>query len=646
MSTLTEDVREIKRPAPASPFDLWAEVYDAQINPFLSLEERIVCTLLPSLKGLDVLDAGCGTGRMFALLNDRNARSVVGVDSSHAMLARARATPGIVVRFGSCTALPVADASVDCVVSSFVLSYISDVEDFADEVERVTRPGAVVLLSDIHPDTARALHWKRSFRWSGQEIEIRSEGWRIDRIRAAFAARGFRVRVCLEPGFASPERDIFVEAGRAKSFAEVQSLPAIYILELVRGAAPAAATLFLYTNARCALTPFDATGATLTTHGGTIGLIDSASVAQTPVETSVLDLSGYQILPGLINAHDHLEFALFPRLGRGRYANATQWTEDIHREDADIIALHRSIPRDVRIAWGAIRNLLAGVTTVCHHNPLTPEMFGPDFPVSVVRDFQWAHSLAVDGNLAKTCNAIDGTAPFIIHAAEGVDEDSAMEFQQLLAQGALHRNTVLVHGLAIPPESVAKMNDCGTALVTCPSSNEFLFGCVPASDFLLDIERLALGSDSSLTAVGDLLDELRFARHRVGLPDDELYRMVTHAPALILGLKRGEGSIVPGSTVDFIATKDSGLSPAATLAEMSSEDVELVVRGGRVFLAGDAIFERLPDSQRAGLEPLIVDGERRWIRAPLARLFREAAPVMNGDTLLLGGKKVTHGHAA
>ncbi|HEY5328376.1 MAG TPA: methyltransferase domain-containing protein [Acidobacteriaceae bacterium] len=646
MSTLTGDASEIKRPAPASPFDLWAEVYDAQINPFLSLQERIVSALLPSLKGLDVLDAGCGTGRMFALLNDRNARSVVGVDSSHAMLARARTTPGTEVRFGSCTALPVADASVDCVLSSFVLSYISDVEAFADEVERVTRPGAVVLLSDIHPDTARALNWKRSFRWSGQEIEVRSEGWRIDRIRSVFAAHGFRVRVCLEPEFASPERDIFVEARRAKSFAAIQSFPAIYILELVREAAPAAATFFLYTNARCALTPFDATGAALTTYGGTIGPLDSASVAQTPVETSVLDLSGYQILPGLINAHDHLEFGLFPRLGRGRYANAAQWAEDIHHEDAGVIALHRSIPRDVRIAWGAIRNLLAGVTTVCHHNPLTPEMLDADFPVSVLRHFQWAHSLAVDGNLAKTCKTIDGTVPFIIHAAEGVDEDSAMEFQQLLAQGALHRNTVLVHGLAIPPESIAKMNDCGAALVTCPSSNEFLFGCVPASEFLLDIERLALGTDSSLTAIGDLLDELRFARDRAGLRDDELYRMVTSAPAHIFCLKRGEGSIVPGSTADFIATKYRGLRPAATLPEMSSGNVELVVRGGRVFLAGDAIFERLPDSRRAGLEPLIVDGERRWIRAPLARLFREAAPVMNGDTLLLGGKKVTHGHTA
>ena len=64
------------------------------------------------------------------------------------------------------------------------------------------------------------------------------------------------------------------------------------------------------------------------------------------------------------------------------------------------------------------------------------------------------------------------------------------------------------------------------------------------------------------------------------------------------------------------------------------------------FLPATQFSSACTQSQRAGLELLIVDGERRWIRAPLARLFREAAPVMNGDTLLLGGKKVTYGHTA
>jgi hypothetical protein len=122
--------------------------------------------------------------------------------------------------------------------------------------------------------------------------------------------------------------------------------------------------------------------------------------------------------------------------------------------------------------------------------------------------------------------------------------------------------------------------------------------------------------------------------------------MVTSAPAQILGLKEGEGHLTPGSTADFIATRDRGLSPATTLAQLSSQDVELVVRAGRVFLVSDAIFQRLPEIARVGLDLLIVDGHPRWIRAPLADLFREARPVMDGDSLFLAGKKVTYGHPA
>src|SRR5580692_6360140 len=134
-------------------------------------------------------------------------------------------------------------------------------------------------------------------------------------------------------------------------------------------------------GARCALGPLETTYASLTTTGDRITAILSFP---TPLHdalsnSSDIDLSGFLLLPGLVNAHDHLEFALFPRLGNPTYRSYIDWGEDIHSRFPEVIAKHRSVPKDIRLWWGGIRNLLCGVTTVSHHNPLWPKLRRGDF---------------------------------------------------------------------------------------------------------------------------------------------------------------------------------------------------------------------------------------------------------------------------
>jgi ubiquinone/menaquinone biosynthesis C-methylase UbiE len=152
-------------PLPQEVFDSWAEVYDGQPNPLLSLERRLLGPMLMDVRGLDILDAGCGTGRWLQQLAERSPRSLLGVDTSPAMLkvAAGKLNNHCDLRLGSCTALPVPDASADMVLCSFVVSYLDDLDSLACEIERVARPGATVVLSDMHPDTEAALNW---VRWS------------------------------------------------------------------------------------------------------------------------------------------------------------------------------------------------------------------------------------------------------------------------------------------------------------------------------------------------------------------------------------------------------------------------------------------------------------------------------------------------
>ncbi len=395
-------------------------------------------------------------------------------------------------------------------------------------------------------------------------------------------------------------------------------------------------------GARCAIGPHETTHASVQIAGDRITrILRVPSRFSDAVSGSAnLDLSGFLLLPGLVNAHDHLEYALFPRLGNPPYRNYIEWGEDIHERFPDVIAKHRAVPKEVRLWWGGIRNLLCGVTTVSHHNPFWPELQREEFPVRVVRDYGWGHSLALGGDLCQARAAAPEGRPFIVHACEGIDEQAREELRGLDRLGLLDSMAVLVHGLAIDDEGVALMCDRRASLILCPSSNKFLFEKLPDLSLLSRIEKVALGSDSPLTAVGDLLDEVRFARRFCGISTSAAYCMVTTVPAAILRLGDAQGSVMESGISDLIAVRDTGEDAAERLETLSMNEVEFVMIGGRVQMASESILERLPSQAKQGLEPLFIDGSIRWLRAPVKALVRKAEEVLGKGEVSLGSRRV------
>jgi cytosine/adenosine deaminase-related metal-dependent hydrolase/ubiquinone/menaquinone biosynthesis C-methylase UbiE len=637
--------------SPVTLFDAWAAVYDTQPNPLLSLEQSVLPALLPDIQGLDVLDAGCGTGRWLSLFEPLRPRTLTGVDVSSEMLAVARSKLSRTcdLKTGACEALPVEDESADVLLVSFVLSYVGDLEAFAAEADRVLRPGGTLLVSDMHPQTEAALGWKRTFPTAHEKILLPSHGWPLPRIIRAFEERGCRLAERSEPPFGEAERAVFAKQGKTAEWAASEGRPAIYALKWRKPAiAPRRrrawsdnGPLMLH-GGRCARAAGRAESSSLCIESGRIHAIGN-SQWNTPGEVEV-DLSGCLLLPGLMNAHDHLEFGLFPRLGGGPYQNASDWARDIHVTHAETIARWRRVPRHVAVWWGAIRNLLAGVTTVCHHNPILPEMTQAGFPVRVVTDFAWGHSPAFEPKLAEQFSASDPSLPFIVHAAEGIDEQSAEEIFALDDMGLLSDRTLLVHALACSPAAIALINRAKTTVVVCPTSNCFLFARHHSFEMIQALHSVVLGSDSPLTAAGDLLNELRFAHQQIGLDAATIYDMVTRHAARALRLKQGQGRLAPGAVADLLIVRDSGLTPAQTLLNLHADDIELVILQGRVQLSSEAALRRLPRRLTRTLEPLEVDGRRHWIRAPISRLLAEAeaAPA---HPLMLGKKRVGHATA-
>jgi SAM-dependent methyltransferase len=102
---------------------------------------------LGAAPGLAWLDVGCGTGALAAaILDGCSPASVVGVDPAPGFVASAREHLGDRASFvvGDAGALPLADGSVDAVVSGLVLNFVPDPHAAADEAVRVARPGGTI----------------------------------------------------------------------------------------------------------------------------------------------------------------------------------------------------------------------------------------------------------------------------------------------------------------------------------------------------------------------------------------------------------------------------------------------------------------------------------------------------------------------
>lgn len=341
----------------------------------------------------------------------------------------------------------------------------------------------------------------------------------------------------------------------------------------------------------------------------------------------VVDLGGDRLLPGLINAHDHLQLNALPRLESQQcYRNVRGWIRDVdtrRRTDAAFAELVAR-PRADRLLVGGIKNLLSGVTTVAHHDPLYPSLLDADFPTRVVTNCGWSHSLYIDGDeeVRNSCMRTPPDCPWIIHAAEGTDAEAADEFDRLEALGCLRPNTLIVHGVALDSLQRQKLELAAAGLIWCPSSNLRLLGQTARVDELARLGRVALGTDSRLSGSRDLLEELHVARESTNLDDAELESMVTGQAAGLLRLT-DRGALRVGNLADLVI-----LPAGMSISQASRTDIRLVVLGGLPRYA-DEFYARslLPDTSWTRVH---VDGRPKMLDSELAAALAVAKTAEQG----------------
>ena len=140
----------------ASYYDIFASSYDRGRDEGYHrfLDDCEVEIIAPLCEGKAVLEVGCGTGRLLARVAPRADRAV-GIDLSEGMLEHARAR-GLEVSQADATSLPFEDASFDLTYSFKVLAHVEEIERALIEMDRVTRPGGMVVAEFYNPHSLRA----------------------------------------------------------------------------------------------------------------------------------------------------------------------------------------------------------------------------------------------------------------------------------------------------------------------------------------------------------------------------------------------------------------------------------------------------------------------------------------------------------
>lgn len=342
-----------------------------------------------------------------------------------------------------------------------------------------------------------------------------------------------------------------------------------------------------------------------------------------------VDLAGGFLLPGLVNAHDHLDTATLPALGCPPYADLYAWTRDVAAlttEGAPELRSAFAVAPVERLFLGGLRNLLAGVTAVLHHGRFHRALARSDFPVRVQPRYDFAHSPGLTADLRGAYRTTDRRIPWCVHAGEGRGPALAVELERLAEANVLRQNTVIVQGLAFGAAQAERLARARACVVWQPEAARRLY------DARLDVEallaagvRLGLGSDGAATGTRDLLSTLASARVEGAHDDQALLHLATHGSGAVARLETGDWSA--GARADFLV----------------SDDLRSLLRGERravalVIVEGQARYG-VPDLlAQAGVHTatLRVDGAPMALDALLARRARAswatAGPVLSATT--------------
>lgn len=188
--------------SPLEAYNRWAATYFVERNPIKDFSDEFILASIKAVEGKDVLDAGCGAGKICKHLIAQGARSVQGIDLSPSMIEQAmRHCPQakFSVEDLSEAFLPV--GSYDLVVCGLVLGHIEEFESVLSKLVGALREGGQLILTDFHPEQTKA-NAKRTFKdVDGKTFEVRHTLHTLEEYRSLLSHLGVESLQWQEPTF-------------------------------------------------------------------------------------------------------------------------------------------------------------------------------------------------------------------------------------------------------------------------------------------------------------------------------------------------------------------------------------------------------------------------------------------------------------
>lgn len=356
------------------------------------------------------------------------------------------------------------------------------------------------------------------------------------------------------------------------------------------------------------------------------------------------------LLPGLINAHTHLELSGME--GQAAAADFPAWISQIialkaARTHTDFLDAARQGLRDCWAAGvttvadtgdsGAVIEALAeaGGSGIAYHEVFGPHpdqaenaisgarhrleelrrFAGPRVRLGLSPHAPYSVSGPLYAGVASLARALG--MPLAVHIAESREESLLLQkgtggfaemwrargiplpeapgrspVEWLDMHGVLGPGTLCIHVVTVNEPDLDRLAGRGVAIAHCPRSNRHHgHGSAPLAAMIQRELPIGVGTDSvASVAPLDLLAEVRAARRLAGITADAALHLATVGAARALGLDPEIGSLTPGKWGDLVVVDFPAPVDAARLA-----DTILSCRPADVrftFLAGREVWRR------------------------------------------------------